>query len=83
MALAPLYLGNMQNYEVRLFVRGGGKRGKAQSCQNAMARAIVKLKPELKNYFRHQGMITLDKRNKEPKHLNLYKARRRYPFVRR
>jgi small subunit ribosomal protein S9 len=83
-AIAPLFIAGMEDdYEVRLYVRGGGRRAKAQACANALARAIIKLKPEMKSTLRHLGMITLDRRRKEAKHINRYKARKKYPYVRR
>lgn len=46
-------------------VRGGGKTGQYQAVLLAIARALVKIKPETKKILRAQGFLTRDPREKE------------------
>ncbi len=74
---APLALAGMKDtVDVVARAHGGGLRGQATGLQLAIARAIIKLKSELRPSFRAHGFLTRDARKKERKKYGLKKARR-------
>lgn len=73
--LHPLEAANLK-MDVAARVFGGGISAQAESLRLAIARALVKLNPDLRPILRAKGFLTCDSRNKERKKYGLKRARR-------
>lgn len=62
---------------------GSGLKGQSECMAYALARALMKINPEFRNYLYYFGLVGSDTRQKEAKKTNLYSARVRPPYVRR
>lgn len=74
--LEPLKVTGHDELGVMVIVRGGGIRGQAEAIQLGIARALVKIDPELRHTLRAAGLLTRDPRAKERKKYGLKRARR-------
>ena len=63
-------------FSVSVHVYGGGIRGQAEATRLGLARAMLKLQPELRNELKVFGLLTRDPRMVERKKPGLKKARR-------
>lgn len=63
--------------------RGGGFAGQAGALRLGIARALVKLDPELRGPLKKAGLLTRDARIKERKKYGLAGARKRFQFSKR
>jgi len=82
--LAPLRLVGMENvYNVTVHVLGGGVTGQTSAIQLGVARALVKMDPELRSQLRHGGYLTRDARVKERKKPGLKRARKAPTYTKR
>ena len=70
-------------YDVKAVVDGGGINGQAGAVRLAIARAVVKIDPELKPALRAEEMMTRDPRMVERKKPGQKKARKRFQFSKR
>jgi small subunit ribosomal protein S9 len=83
-ALAPLKLINAEEaYNVTVHVNGGGITGQTYAIQLGLARAIIKVDPELKSQLRQAGYLTRDPRAKERKKPGLKRARKAPTYTKR
>ena len=83
-ALAPLRLVGVENvYNVTVHVEGGGVTGQTSAIQLGVARALLKVDPELKSQLRHAGYLTRDARVKERKKPGLKRARKAPTYTKR
>jgi len=73
----------LENYDVKVNVKGGGITGQAQAIRLAIAKAPVEMNGELKKNLRAAGLITRDPRMVERKKFGQKKARRRFQFSKR
>jgi len=73
----------LENYDVKVNVKGGGITGQAQAIRLAIAKALVEMNGELKKNLRAAGLITRDPRMVERKKFGQKKARRRFQFSKR
>lgn len=81
---APLLLSPTPGkYDVLAKVSGGGSTGQAGAMVLGIARALVKLEPELEPKLRAQGFLTRDARMVERKKYGQRKARRRFQYSKR
>ncbi|MFH1687232.1 MAG: 30S ribosomal protein S9 [bacterium] len=69
--------------DVRCSARGGGVAGQAGAIRLAVARALLRINPELRAELRKQGMLTRDAREVERKKYGQPKARKRFQFSKR
>lgn len=69
--------------DIRCTARGGGVAGQAGAIRLAVARALLRLNPELRSALRKQGMLTRDAREVERKKYGQPKARKRFQFSKR
>lgn len=74
---------NETNYDIVVNVKGGGIAGQAEAVSLAIARAIVKLDPELKPALRTEELMTRDPRMVERKKPGQKKARKKFQFSKR
>ncbi|OYD06504.1 30S ribosomal protein S9 [Paludifilum halophilum] len=80
----PLVLTDTQNrYDVLVNVDGGGFTGQAGAIRHGIARALLKVDPELRSSLKKAGFLTRDPRMKERKKYGLKKARRAPQFSKR
>ena len=83
-ALAPLRLVGVENaYNVTVHVVGGGVTGQTSAIQLGVARALLKVDPELRSQLRHGGFLTRDARVKERKKPGLKRARKAPTYTKR
>lgn len=67
----------LDKFDVEAHVKGGGLAGQAEAIRLGLARAILKINPELRNPLRKAGLLTCDARVKERKKPGLRGARAR------
>jgi small subunit ribosomal protein S9 len=70
-------------YDVLVTVEGGGFTGQAGAIRHGVARALLKVDPELRPTLKKAGFLTRDPRMKERKKYGLKKARRAPQFSKR
>ena len=83
--LAPFEaIGEIQSqYDVTVFVNGGGVTGQTESVQLGLARAFAKKNPSYITSLRKQGLLTRDPRVKERKKPGLKRARKAPTYTKR
>lgn len=69
--------------DVTVKVVGGGFAGQAGAVRLGVARALVKMDPDLEGALRKEGHLTRDSRMKERKKYGLRGARRGFQFSKR
>lgn len=83
-AFEPLLLTNMNDkFDVFVRVEGGGLSGQAGAVRLALARALVKINPDLRAPLKAKGLLTRDPRMVERKKYGLKKARRAPQYSKR
>ena len=70
-------------FDVSVVVRGGGVTGQTNAVQLGLARALVKLNPDLRSHLRKAGFLTRDPRIKERKKPGLKRARKAPTYTKR
>jgi len=75
--------GKQESFNVKVLVRGGGTAGQAGAIQLGIARALLKLDPELRSVMRKGGFLTRDARKKERKKPGLKRARKAPQYTKR
>ncbi len=73
----------LNEYDVKVNVKGGGTTGQAQAIRLAIAKALVENNAELKPALRAEGLVTRDPRMVERKKFGQKKARARFQFSKR
>ncbi len=83
--LAPLQAAGCERnaYDVTVKVQGGGVTGQTDAVQLGLARALVKMNPELVATLRKGGFLTRDPRIKERKKPGLKRARKAPTYTKR
>ena len=82
--VAPLkVVGMAEKYSVSLKVLGGGVTGQTGAAQMAIARALLKLDPEMRAMLRKSGFLSRDDRMKERKKPGLKRARKGPTYTKR
>jgi small subunit ribosomal protein S9 len=82
--IAPLKaVGLAEKYSISLKVEGGGVSGQTGAAQMAVARALLKLDPEMRPALRKGGFLTRDDRMKERKKPGLKRARKGPTYTKR
>lgn len=83
-ALSPLAtLGLEGKVDVFVNAHGGGLTGQSGAVRMGIARALLKLNPELRSQLKKAGMLTRDPRMVERKKFGQKGARARYQFSKR
>jgi small subunit ribosomal protein S9 len=70
-------------YDVFVNVCGGGVSGQAGAVRHGIARALLKVDPELRGPLKKAGLLTRDPRAKERRKYGLKKARKAPQFSKR
>ncbi len=83
--LAPLQTANenREQLDISVVVRGGGVTGQTSAVQLGLARALLKMNPELRSAMRKGGFLTRDARIKERKKPGLKRARKAPTYTKR
>jgi small subunit ribosomal protein S9 len=83
--LAPLQTAseNRDLMDISVQVKGGGVTGQTSAVQLGVARALVKMNPDLKPAMRKGGFLTRDARIKERKKPGLKRARKAPTYTKR
>tara|TARA_Y100001934_G_scaffold194377_1_gene229255 strand:- start:409 stop:804 length:396 start_codon:yes stop_codon:yes gene_type:complete len=82
--LHPLQLANQpKSWDLNVTTNGGGITGQIGAVKLAIARALLKNDPELRDVFRSEGLLTRDSRKKERKKAGQPGARKRFQFSKR
>lgn len=70
-------------YDISIVVNGGGVTGQTEAVQLGLARALVKMNPDLRSALRNGGFLTRDAREKERKKPGLKRARKAPTYTKR
>jgi small subunit ribosomal protein S9 len=82
--LAPLQEAEMVGkLDISVLVNGGGVTGQAGAVRHGIARALLKLDPDLRPKMRKGGFLTRDARMKERKKPGLKRARKAPTYTKR
>lgn len=82
--LAPLSLVDLEGkYDVSVQVKGGGVSGQAGAVSLGVARALLKIDPELRASLKKDKLLTRDARVKERKKAGLKRARKAPQYTKR
>lgn len=82
--LEPLRaIGQESSYDITVLVRGGGVSGQRDAIQLGLARALLKLDPDLRPRMRDGEFLTRDARVKERKKPGLKRARKAPTYTKR
>ena len=82
--LEPLRLiGQEKSYNISVHVSGGGVSGQRDAIRLGMARALLKIDPELKPSLKAEKFLTRDARVKERKKPGLKRARKAPTYTKR
>jgi small subunit ribosomal protein S9 len=76
-------VGHLQDIDVIINVKGGGRTGQSGACRMGIARALVSYDSELFPPLRDAGAMTRDSRMKERKKPGLHGARKGTQFSKR
>jgi small subunit ribosomal protein S9 len=80
----PINLVEASNkYDIVVNLKGGGTTGQAEALRLALARAMVKIKPENKEALKAAKLMTRDSREVERKKSGQPGARKRFQFSKR
>jgi small subunit ribosomal protein S9 len=72
-----------ERYDVVAQCKGGGSSGQAGALRHGIARALLKMDPELRTRLKRGGLLTRDARKKERKKYGQKGARARFQFSKR
>jgi small subunit ribosomal protein S9 len=82
--LEPLRsIGQETSYNISVHVNGGGISGQRDAIQLGIARALLKIDPELRAQLRGENFLTRDARVKERKKPGLKRARKAPTYTKR
>ena len=82
--LTPLQTANLMNkFDLVVNTTGGGVNGQVNAIRLAIARALVKVDPELRGALKAEGCLRRDPRMKERKKPGQPGARKRFQFSKR
>ncbi|MEL4307256.1 30S ribosomal protein S9 [Joostella sp. CR20] len=80
----PLELtGNVENFDIKVNVYGGGVTGQAEAIRLAISRALCEVDAENRGTLKPEGLLTRDPRMVERKKFGQKKARKKFQFSKR
>jgi small subunit ribosomal protein S9 len=74
---------NPTQLDITVIVKGGGVTGQTEAVRLGIARALVKMNPDLNSAMRKGGFLTRDSRVKERKKPGLKRARKAPTYTKR
>ncbi len=82
--MGPLTATSMESrFNISVKVKGGGMTGQSGAVRMGIARALLKVDPELRPVLRRGGFLTRDSRGKERKKPGLKRARKAPQYTKR
>ena len=82
--LYPLELtGHKDQFDISVLVNGSGKNSQKEAVRLGIARALIKLDPELRTTLKKSDLLTRDPRKKERRKYGLKKARKAPQWAKR
>lgn len=80
----PLQVADLlNNFDIKVFVKGGGNTGQAGAIRHGITRALMKYDEALRSPLRRAGYVTRDAREVERKKVGLHKARKATQYSKR
>lgn len=76
-------VGQERAYDVSIHVRGGGVTGQRDAIRLGVARALLKIDPDMRSILKSRGLLTRDARVKERKKPGLKRARKAPTYTKR
>lgn len=76
-------VGQERTYDVSVMVEGGGVSGQRDAACLGIARALLKIDPDMRSALKSRGLLTRDARVKERKKPGLKRARKAPTFTKR
>jgi len=70
-------------YDIKINLNGGGHKGQAEAVRLGIARALVKIDPNVKPILKAEGVLARDPRVVERKKPGQPKARKKFQFSKR
>ena len=74
---------NVEKYDVKVNVKGGGTTGQVEAIRLGISRALVKINEENKPLLKAESLMTRDPRMVERKKFGQPKARKQFQFSKR
>ncbi|CAM1366872.1 30S ribosomal protein S9 [Tenacibaculum sediminilitoris] len=74
---------NLEAYDIKVNVYGGGVTGQAEAIRLAITRVLVSINEEYKAVLKPEGLLTRDPRMVERKKFGQKKARKKFQFSKR
>lgn len=74
---------NLNKYDIKVNLKGGGITGQAEATRLGIARALVKIDPEYRPALKAKGLMKRDPRMVERKKPGQPKARKKFQFSKR
>ena len=74
---------NLEKFDVKVNVYGGGITGQAEAIRLAISRALCELNEENREVLKPEGLLTRDARMVERKKYGQKKARKKFQFSKR
>ena len=74
---------NLESFDIKVNVYGGGVTGQAEAIRLAITRALVAINEENKAVLKPEGLLTRDPRMVERKKFGQKKARKKFQFSKR
>lgn len=75
--------GTTGKFDIIVNVAGGGVAGQAGAVRHGIARALIRMNPDLRKPLKADGLLTRDAREKERRKVGRRKARRRPQYSKR
>lgn len=75
--------GQERSFDISVHVNGGGVAGQRDAIKLGIARALLKIDPEVRGSLRSAGLLTRDARIKERKKPGLKRARKAPTYTKR
>jgi small subunit ribosomal protein S9 len=76
-------VGQMTSYDISVHVNGGGVTGQRDAIRLGIARALLRIDPDMRSALKRRGLLTRDARVKERKKPGLKRARKAPTFTKR
>lgn len=76
-------INNINSFDFKITVKGGGFSGQADAIRLGIARALVQFDESLRTILRQHGLLTRDRRKVERKKYGLLKARKKTQYSKR
>jgi len=74
---------DINQYDIKVNVKGGGIKGQAEAVRHSIARALVSINEEYRSPLKAAGLLKRDPRQVERKKYGRKKARKRFQFSKR